>query len=606
MNGKKARLNHTFQCDVHCISKKWIMTCLDIGMAMKSRNDDKAPGAFRSLARLSAALVRFAPNCFNTRLMQPAEQASRCHEPSLFLEPGLIPDFEHFIQRQSPVRTIRAVVLALGFATLLGAQQPTCTPPPAGLIDWWPGDGNTKDIIGGNDGSIEGGVTFAAGEVRTAFTFDGTGALALGSAGAVGTSDFTIDFWLKSSSTNTQGVLGKRTACATSPFYDIRILSVADYNGAYPGHLLIELQDGRNGYEFPSSRQVNDGAFHLIALVRQGLTLSLYIDGALDSSATSPYVIDPSNSGVLTAGQSACNGVGPNSPLTGQMDEIEFYDRALALSEIQAIYNAGTAGKCAPGSLFVAVKPCRIVDTRGPDGTFGGPGLSGGQTRSFPIPSSSCGIPSNASAYSLNVTAVPPSSLFYLTIWPTGVPQPTVSTLNDLFGQIVANAAIVPAGIDGQRSVSVYVTDPTDLILDIDGYFTATQNMSGSTDSQGPPGPTGPQGPAGPTGPQGPAGPIGPQGPTGPQGPQGPPGLTGLQTVAQYYTGTVDLSCPTGYVAESATCNAGSGIIVNDSQTPTIPGSSWASYLTPSASAATGVHCNINGASSVAILRCVK
>ena len=56
---------------------------------------------------------------------------------------------------------------------------------------------------------------------------------------------------------------------------------------------------------------------------------------------------------------------------------------------------------------FVPVTPCRIADTRNPNGSFGGPSLASGGTRSFPIPSSSCGIPSSAAAYSLNVTVVP-------------------------------------------------------------------------------------------------------------------------------------------------------------------------------------------------------
>ncbi|MCC6363106.1 MAG: hypothetical protein IT165_06245 [Bryobacterales bacterium] len=118
---------------------------------------------------------------------------------------------------------------------------------------------------------------------------------------------------------------------------------------------------------------------------------------------------------------------------------------------------------------FYPVRPCRVADTRNDPGAFGGPSMSGGETRGFPIPSSSCGIPSNAKAYSLNVTVVPKGPLAYLTLWPTGQSQPLVSTLNSFLGRIVANAAIVPAGTNG--SVSVFVTNPTDVILDINGYF---------------------------------------------------------------------------------------------------------------------------------------
>ncbi len=116
------------------------------------------------------------------------------------------------------------------------------------------------------------------------------------------------------------------------------------------------------------------------------------------------------------------------------------------------------------------VTPCRLVDTRQPDGPFGGPTIQANTTRSFPLPqNTNCNIPSTAAAYSLNVTVVPHEPLGYLTIWPTPEIQPVVSTLNSPDGRVKANAAIVPAGVSG--AVSVYVTNTTDVILDIDGYF---------------------------------------------------------------------------------------------------------------------------------------
>ncbi|HZL68959.1 MAG TPA: hypothetical protein VFC29_16685, partial [Candidatus Limnocylindrales bacterium] len=128
---------------------------------------------------------------------------------------------------------------------------------------------------------------------------------------------------------------------------------------------------------------------------------------------------------------------------------------------------------------FVTVTPCRVVDTRKANGTFGGPPIQGGTYRSFPIPQSSCNIPATAAAYSLNVTLVPDqgSPVGYLTIWPAGeTNRPLVSTMNSLDGRIKANAAVVPAGVSG--GVSVYVTNTTDVVIDIDGYFAQT---SGST-----------------------------------------------------------------------------------------------------------------------------
>jgi hypothetical protein len=95
--------------------------------------------------------------------------------------------------------------------------------------------------------------------------------------------------------------------------------------------------------------------------------------------------------------------------------------------------------------------------------------MDGGTTRAFAIPASGCAVPSTAVAYSLNVTVVPDGPLSYLTAWPTGSAQPFVSTLNSFDGSVVANAAIVPAGTSG--AISIYVTGPTHVILDINGYF---------------------------------------------------------------------------------------------------------------------------------------
>ncbi len=130
---------------------------------------------------------------------------------------------------------------------------------------------------------------------------------------------------------------------------------------------------------------------------------------------------------------------------------------------------AFTTGGPVTGLEFVPLTPCRVVDTRGPGGPFGGPTLAAGSTRSFPIPQGGCGIPGTAQAYSLNVTVVPQGPLYYLTLWPTGQAQANVSTLNSWAGAVAANAAIVPAGTGG--AVSVYVPGATDLILDINGYF---------------------------------------------------------------------------------------------------------------------------------------
>jgi len=130
------------------------------------------------------------------------------------------------------------------------------------------------------------------------------------------------------------------------------------------------------------------------------------------------------------------------------------------------------AGASSPALQFIPLTPCRVADTRNPNGPFGGPPLSGGASRDFVIPNSQCSVPPTAAAYSLNVTVVPHGPLGYLTVWSTGQDQPAVSTLNSADGRVKANAAIVPAGASG--AISIFASNTTDFVLDINGYFVPT------------------------------------------------------------------------------------------------------------------------------------
>ena len=81
---------------------------------------------------------------------------------------------------------------------------------------------------------------------------------------------------------------------------------------------------------------------------------------------------------------------------------------------------------------------------------------------------SPCGIPGSATGYVLNATALPNGPLGYLTLWPDGLRQPVVSTLNAADGAVTSNMAIVPTI---NEFVDAYAPNPTNLILDISAYF---------------------------------------------------------------------------------------------------------------------------------------
>jgi hypothetical protein len=127
-----------------------------------------------------------------------------------------------------------------------------------------------------------------------------------------------------------------------------------------------------------------------------------------------------------------------------------------------------TSVTIACASSFYTLTPCRVADTRGPDGPYGGPALSAGVERVFVI-TEQCGIPATARAVSFNVTVTQAVAQGHVLLYPAGVSPPLVSAINFRAGQTRANNAIVPLGTGG--ALAVMSAAPTHLILDVNGYF---------------------------------------------------------------------------------------------------------------------------------------
>ena len=123
-------------------------------------------------------------------------------------------------------------------------------------------------------------------------------------------------------------------------------------------------------------------------------------------------------------------------------------------------------------TLFYLVVPCRLIDTRGANGTFGGPSLVAGAVRNVPA-AGQCGISASAKSISVNLTVVGPGATGWLTLFPgpAGTAVPFTSTLNYLANKNLANNAIVRVGSDG--TINVYNSGPStvNFIIDVNGYF---------------------------------------------------------------------------------------------------------------------------------------
>jgi hypothetical protein len=126
---------------------------------------------------------------------------------------------------------------------------------------------------------------------------------------------------------------------------------------------------------------------------------------------------------------------------------------------------------------FIAVTPCRVVDTRGPNGPFGGPIFGIAEARTYALSTNpACpGFPaaSTIQGYSLNITVTQTAGAGFVTGFPSGTSLPVVSTVNfTSAGQSLSNAAIVPAGSGGNAGkIDIYASQQTHVIVDINGYY---------------------------------------------------------------------------------------------------------------------------------------
>ncbi|HMG74860.1 MAG TPA: LamG-like jellyroll fold domain-containing protein [Pyrinomonadaceae bacterium] len=224
--------------------------------------------------------------------------------------------------------------------------DPACATPPSGMVAWWPGDGNPDDIKGPTleNGTLQGGATFASGKVGQSFSLDGVNDLVnVPDASALHLQTFTIDAWVNSTQpfTNDEAIVTKSTLSASTGnefAYGLRVLSGGQAEG--------RITDAAGATAIVvSASALSANQFYHLALRYDGAALTLYVNGVLDGTTATTLVPDPNTNPVtIGAWQSVSAGVTEYWP--GLIDEVEVFNTALDPSDIAAIYNASFMGKC--------------------------------------------------------------------------------------------------------------------------------------------------------------------------------------------------------------------------------------------------------------------
>jgi hypothetical protein len=216
-------------------------------------------------------------------------------------------------------------------------NAPACLTAPPGLVSWWPGDRNEHDVLGGNNPSQVVAVTLVPGEVLKGFTFGTDGIIQIPAASNLANQQFTWAAWVRPDGPGPYN--DSWGSIIVSQNISSSYSSVQFNWRATDGRFLFMFGDADSDIIW-SADAFPPGSFYLVAGTYDGSTFQLFVNGVLEGSLAEVKTVQYSSPWAIGSATII------NRTWNGVIDEVQAFNRALSLSEIQAIYNAGSAGTC--------------------------------------------------------------------------------------------------------------------------------------------------------------------------------------------------------------------------------------------------------------------
>lgn len=214
---------------------------------------------------------------------------------------------------------------------------PVCLAVPTGLVAWYAGDDNAKDIKNANDGALKGGIKYIAGVVGQAFSLNGVDAFVQAPSSALNdpTTSGSLSVWVKfnslPSASHIMQIIGKG---GNGTDFDLQV------NKDDKFHFYIGA-----GTSVDSTTVIKTEIwYYVVGTWDSAVGLKMYVNGILENTNTAKV-------NRKTSGQKLEIGHQPVFPgrfLNGVIDEIEVFNRALATSEVSGAFQAGGVGHCKP------------------------------------------------------------------------------------------------------------------------------------------------------------------------------------------------------------------------------------------------------------------
>ena len=224
----------------------------------------------------------------------------------------------------------------------LAGKYKTQVTVPANIVAWYPGDGSTDDLQMANNGTLQGGATYAPGKVGQAFSLNGTNAYVSApstpandptGAGTGASMEAWVYFNQLPSAAGRQFYIMSKNGTGANDDLDIHVdadnFFKVIWGGSYTGFGNYQLQTGV--------------WYHVAAVYTPtDQIVRFYLNGVFTTTQSAGSPRTPSNQ-PLTIGRDTQTAT--NTFFNGLIDEPAIYNRALSEAEIRDQYYAGIFGK---------------------------------------------------------------------------------------------------------------------------------------------------------------------------------------------------------------------------------------------------------------------
>ncbi len=357
------------------------------------------------------------------------------------------------------MKSIRDLALVL-FALLV---LPLAAQIPNDPVAWLKADGNALDATAnGNHGVVNGTVPFVAGKVGSAFSFTGNGAnsVRIPNSASLQSSLLSVEYWIFFNNAQNSVNVTKRSSTGAGDAWQVGIsYSGGNFNLQFVGYTASGLFDW---YSPPLSSPV--GVWTHVAATYDGSTVRGYINGTQVLTLAVALQLGSRNSDIFV-------GAYPTGifALDGKIDELSIYNRALSAAEVQAVYQAGPAGKAGfPAPTVTGVSPSSGSTLGGTNVTITGTNFTGATAVTIGgsvaanvtvvnATTITATTPAGAAGPASVVVATPGGSNAANTLFTYVAPAPTVTEVTPSSGSTAGGTAVTITGTNFTGATAVTI-----------------------------------------------------------------------------------------------------------------------------------------------------